>query len=85
MVGRRTNCSPGAVWPSKALTAPQADEEVLPAPVFRAQQDRIGELERLRGRQTMEVEILKEALDFSADSKSDRYGRSVAHVAEGGR
>jgi hypothetical protein len=55
--------------------ATQADEEVAPASVFRAQQDRIRELERLLGRKTMEVEVLKEALDYASDSKNASFGR----------
>jgi transposase len=52
-----------------ALTATQADEEVVPASAFRAQQEQIRQLQRLLGKKTLEVEILREALDVAADSK----------------
>ena len=52
-----------------ALTATQAEEEVVPASAFRAQQEQIRELQRLLGKKTLEAEILKEALDVAASSK----------------
>jgi transposase len=52
-----------------ALTATQAEEEVVPASAFRAQQEQIRQLQRLLGKKTLEVEILKEALDVAAESK----------------
>jgi transposase len=52
-----------------ALTATQAEEEVVPASAFRAQQEQIRELQRLLGKKTLENEILKEALDIATESK----------------
>lgn len=45
--------------------AVRADEEVVPASDVRKLEERVRELERLLGRKTMEVEILKEALDLA--------------------
>jgi transposase len=52
-----------------ALTATRAEEEVVPASAFRAQQEQIRQLQRLLGKKTLEVEILREALDVATDSK----------------
>jgi hypothetical protein len=49
--------------------AVRADEEVVPASEARKLEDRVRELERLLGRKTMEVEILKEALDLARVKK----------------
>src|SRR3954452_11042330 len=45
--------------------AVRADDEVVAASEVRRLQERVRELERLLGRKTMEVEILKEALDLA--------------------
>jgi transposase len=45
--------------------AVRADDEVLPAANGRMLEERVRELERQLGRKTLEVEILKEALDAS--------------------
>ncbi len=90
LVARRRGVSPNQLFTWRrlaeqgALTATQADEEVVPASAFRAQQDRVRELERLLGRKTMEVEILKEALDYAADSKK-RSLRSLSLPKGGSR
>ncbi len=90
LVARRRGVSPNQLFSWRrlaeqgALTATRADEEVVPASAFRAQQDRIRELERLLGRKTMEVEILKEALDYAADSKK-RPLRSLSLPKDGSR
>src|SRR5436189_2225174 len=49
--------------------AVRADEEVVAASELRRLQERVRELERLLGRKTMEVEILKEALDLARAKK----------------
>ena len=49
--------------------AVRADDEVVAASEVRRLQDRMRELERLLGRKTMEVEILKEALDLARAKK----------------
>ncbi len=41
----------------------------MPASSFRAQQEQIRELQRLLGKKTLEVEILKEALEIAAGPK----------------
>jgi putative transposase len=53
-----------------ALTATQAEEEVVPASAFRAQQEQIPELQRLLGKKTLEAEILKEALEVATGQKT---------------
>ena len=47
------------------LQAVQADEDVVGTSCVRELERRVRELERLLGRKTMEVEILKEALDVA--------------------
>ena len=42
--------------------AVRADDEVVPAADLRRAEERVRELERLLGRKTLEVEVLKEAL-----------------------
>jgi transposase len=50
-----------------ALSAVKADEEVVPISEVKALKTRIRELERLLGRKTMEVEILKKALEVGRE------------------
>ena len=50
--------------------AVRADDEVVAASEVRRLEDRVRELERLLGRKTMEVEILKEALDLARAKKA---------------
>jgi hypothetical protein len=45
--------------------AVRPDEDVVAASEVRRLEERVRELERLLGRKTMEVEILKEALDLA--------------------
>ena len=52
-----------------ALCAVKAGEEVVPATEVKALKARIRELERLLGRKTMEVEILKEAIAVAREKK----------------
>lgn len=49
-----------------ALTAAGSEEPVVPASDYRALQGQVRELQRLLGKKTMEGEILKEALEISA-------------------
>jgi transposase len=44
-----------------ALTAAGSGEQVVPASDYRALQSQVRELQRLLGKKTLEVEILKEA------------------------
>jgi len=52
-----------------ALSAVGADEAVVPASEVRDLKKQIRELERLLGRKTMEVEILKEAVRIGREKK----------------
>lgn len=52
-----------------ALSAVGAEEEVVPASELKDLRARIRELERLLGKKTMEVEILKEAVALSREKK----------------
>ena len=54
----------------------RSDDEVVPASEARKLQERVRELERLLGRKTMEVEILKEALDLTRAKKPILLSRS---------
>lgn len=50
-------------------TAVQADDEVVAANQVKELKRQIRQLERLLGRKTMEVEILKEALEIARSKK----------------
>ena len=73
-VARRHGLSPSLVFRWRRLMseggkeAVRADEDVVAASEVRRLEDRVRDLERLLGRKTMEVEILKEAL-AKANSK----------------
>jgi transposase len=83
LVARRHGVAPNQLFTWRrlaekgALTATQAEDEVVPASVFRAQQEQIRELQRLLGKKTLEVEILKEALEIAGGSKK-RLLRSLS-------
>ncbi len=74
-VARRHGLSPSLVFRRRQLMseggkeAIRADDEVVAASEVRRLEDRVRELERLLGRKTMEVEILKEALDLRAKNR----------------
>ncbi len=74
-VARRYGLSPSLVFRWRRLMieggqeAVRADDEVVPAADVRRLEDRVRELERQLGRKTLEVEILKEALDASRSKK----------------
>lgn len=55
-----------------------ADEDLVAASEVRRLEERVRELERLLGRKTMEVEILKEALDLAQVKKPTLLSRSQA-------
>ena len=75
LVARRHGVSPNQLFTWRrlaeqgALTATRAEEEVVPASAFRAQQEQIRQLQRLLGKKTLEAEILKEALEVAAGPK----------------
>jgi transposase len=74
-VARRHGLSPSLVFRWRQLMseggkeAVRADDEVVAASELRRLEERVRELERLLGRKTMEVEILKEALDLARAKK----------------
>ena len=57
--------------------AVRADDEVVAAAEVRRLEERVRELERLLGRKTMEVELLKEALDLARAKKPMLLSRSA--------
>ena len=75
LVARRHGLAPNQLFTWRrlaeqgALTATQAEDEVVPASAFRAQQEQIRELQRLLGKKVLENEILKEALEVASGSK----------------
>ena len=56
--------------------AVHADDEVVAVSEVRRLEERVRELERLLGRKTMEVEILKEALELARAKKPILLSRS---------
>lgn len=74
-VARRAGIAPSQLfaWKRRMLeggaTAVQADDDVVGAGRVRELEKRVRDLERMLGRKTMEVEILKEALDLAAPRK----------------
>ncbi len=74
-VARRTGVSPSLLsrWKRRMVEggheAVQADEDVVATSKVRELERRVRDLERLLGRKTMEVEILKEALDAARAKK----------------
>lgn len=74
-VARRNGVSPSLLfsWKRRMLEggfeAVRADEDVVGASRVKELEKRVRELERLLGRKTMEVEILKEALDLTRAKK----------------
>lgn len=89
LVARRRGVSPNQLFTWRrlaeqgALTATQAEEEVVPASAFRAQQEQIRELQRLLGKKTLENEILKEVLDIAATESKKRTLRSLSLPKDG--
>src|ERR1700710_470340 len=82
-VARRYALSPSLVFRWRRLMteggheAVRADDDVVPAADIRRLEERVRELERLLGRKTMEVEILKEALDLTRSKKQRLLSSSV--------
>src|SRR5579875_3741544 len=77
-VARRHGLSPSLVFRWRRLMteggqqAVRADDEVVPAADLRRAEERVRELERLLGRKTLEVEVLKEALELTRAKKRSR-------------
>ena len=82
-VARRHGLSPSLVFRWRRLMseggkeAVRVDEDVVAASEVRRLEERVRELERLLGRKTMEVEILKEALDLARVKKPTLLSRSL--------
>ena len=74
-LARRYGLSPSLVFRWRRLMseggeeAGRADDDVVAASEVRRLHERVRELEQLLGRKTMEVEILKEALDLARAKK----------------
>ncbi len=74
-VARRYGIAPNLLFRWRKLmseggkVAVQADDRVVSAAEARALRKRVQDLERLLGKKTMEVEILKEALDVAREKK----------------
>jgi transposase len=74
-VARRYGLSPSLIFRWRQLMneggkeAVRADDEVVAASEVRRLEERVRDLERLLGRKTMEVEILKEALELARAKK----------------
>jgi transposase len=81
-VARRHGLSPSLVFRWRRLMseggkeAVRADDDVVAASEVRRLEERVRELERLLGRKTMEVEILKEALELTRAKKPMLLSRS---------
>jgi transposase len=81
-VARRHGLSPSLVFRWRRLMseggqeAVRADDDVVAASQVRRLEERVRELERQLGRKTMEVEILKEALDLARAKKPTLLSRS---------
>jgi hypothetical protein len=71
----------------RGKAAVQADDQVVGAAELRSLKKRVRELERLLGRKTMEVEILKEALEIAREKNCSRAhrcpGRTVSDETRG--
>jgi transposase len=86
-VARRHGLSPSLVLRWRRLMteggqqAVRADDEVVPASDVRRLEERVRELERLLGRKTLEVEILKEALELARAKKAISLSSSAPRDA----
>jgi transposase len=75
-VARRHGLSPSLVFRWRRLMsdggreAVRADDDVVSAAELRRLEERVRDLERMLGRKTLEVEILKEALDLARAKKA---------------
>lgn len=75
LVARRNGISPSLLFRWKKLmkeggaSAIHSGQPVVSASEVKALQHRVRELERLLGRKTMEVEILKEAVELAKEKK----------------
>jgi transposase len=83
VVARRNGVAPNLLYRWRRLmldggaVAVTGDDDVTSNKMVRQMQDRIRELERQLGRKTLEVEILKEALDKSRSKKLTLLAQSL--------
>jgi transposase len=89
-VARRHGLSPSLVFRWRRLLmsdggreAVRADNDVVPVAELRRLEERLRDLERMLGRKTLEVEILKEALDLARAKKA--ISRSSSAPRDGSR
>jgi transposase len=88
-VARHHGFSPSLVFRWRRLMteggqqAVRADDDVVPAVDLRRAEERVRELERLLGRKTLEVEVLKEALELTRAKKA--ISRSSSAPRDGSR
>ena len=74
-VARKHGISPSVMFrwrqlrESGAMTGLKADEELVPASEMKAARAKIRELQRLLGKKTEEVEILKEGMEYAREKK----------------
>ena len=82
-VARRHGLSPSLVFRWRQLMreggkeAVRVDDDVVGATEVRRLEERVRDLERMLGRKTLEVEILKEALDLARAKKAISLSNSV--------
>ena len=87
LVARRHGIAPNQLFTWRrlvaqgSLTAAGSGEEVVPASDYRALHNQVRELHRLLGKKTLEVEILKEALEHTRGSKKTTAAVAVAAEA----
>ena len=90
LVARRHGIAPNQLFAWRrlasqgALTATASEEAVVPASEYRSLQGQIRELQRLLGKKTLEVEILKEALEVTSGPKKHLL-RSLSWPKDGSR
>ncbi|EUL86333.1 transposase insC for insertion element IS2D [Enterobacter kobei] len=65
----RINFNQSSRYKEGSLTAVAAGEDVVPASELTAALQQVRELQRLLGKKTMEVEILKEAVEYGQSRK----------------
>ena len=82
-VARRHGLSPSLVFRWRQLMseggkeAVRVDDDVVGATEVRRLEERVRDLERMLGRKTLEVEILKEALDLARPKKAISLSNSA--------
>jgi transposase len=88
-VARQHGLSPSLVFRWRRLMseggkeAVRADDAVVAASEVRRLEERVRDLERLLGRKTLEIEILKEALEFARAKKPTLPSSSPEQLREG--